>query len=329
VRTHYQDADIAGSLRGRGLDVRPLPEAREATPQALQAAVTGRRGLLFRGLVTGWPAMAEWSPEQLVARHGGTQVTALTNLPDTGVLFPKDQKSYEWTGPFADFVGAMLAASPKAPCYLAYKRAAEIFPATDYDFAGLLGDFNVDTDSRAWIGSAGTRSMFHSDVKDNVFAQVCGEKHITLMSWADSRAAYPFPDNIVNSQLDLADLDLERHPRLRGAVLYTGTLRPGDLLFMPRGWWHDIRSLTPSISVNHWFGEPLGLREYLPLIRGLGARCWWATARDFVRSGVLNRPEKSNFFFSPPSTGRRLFDALRWGNFSRANDPTRQHSTKE
>ncbi len=149
-----------------------------------------------------------------------------------------------------------------------------------------------------------------------------GEKHVVLVPWEHSLAAYPFPDNIVNSRVDLADLDLDRFPRLRSAVLLASTVQPGDVLFIPRGCWHDLRSRTPSISLNHWFGPPMQARDYLMLLARLGPRCWAETARDFVRHGVLGRQERTLFFFSPPSTGRRLYDAIRWGDFSRENDPS-------
>lgn len=319
---HCPHADVTGSLRARGLDVRPIPEADGATPLGLRAAVRDGRAVLCRGLVSHWPALTKWKPQQLAADHGDSVVRALMQLPASGVLFPADQQHYERTLPFAEFLKAMLSAAPDAPCYLAYKRAHEIFPSTDYDFASLLGDLDTDSDTRAWIGSAGTRSMLHSDLKDNLFVQVWGTKHVVLLPWRDSRSAYPFPDNVVNSQIDLADVDLERYPRMARAALYAGTVHPGDLLFIPRGWWHDLRASTPSVSLNHWFGAPLGLRDYLGLIGGLGPRCWAAVVRDFVRVGVLAKPEFTSFFFSPPSTGKRLFDALRWGNFSRDNDPS-------
>lgn len=318
----YDGADVARPLSALGLTVHPFDELAQPTADALRAAVPARRAVLLRGLVANWPALTAWTPTQLVARHGSTLVTPLMGLPGSGILFPQDQRRYERTLPLAEFIEAMLTASPQTPSYLAYTRAQDIFPATDYDYSSLLGGLDTEPDTRAWIGSAGTRSMLHSDLKDNIFCQIWGSKHVVLIPWSDSQAIYPFPDNIVNSQLDLAEVDLRRHPRLCEATLYAGTLEPGDVLFIPRGWWHDIRSQTPSVSLNHWFGLPLGLREYLPLIARLGPRCWWATLRDFVRSGLLSRPETVSFFFSPPSTGRRLFDAVRSGNFSRGNDPT-------
>jgi hypothetical protein len=315
-------AGLIRSLTEAGLDVRPIPQAAESTSAGLRRAVARRRGpALFPGLADGWPARTAWAPENLTRTHGHKPVTALMGLPASGVLLPREQRDYERTLPFADFIDSMLTASAVAPCYLAYTRADGLFPATDYDFSGLTEKYAHSTDTRVWIGSAGTRSALHSDLKDNLFCQISGEKLVVLLPWEYSDAAYPFPDNIVNSQIDFADLDLDRFPRLREAVLYAGIVRPGDILFMPRGTWHDVSSLTPSVSVNHWFGPPLEVRRYAALLMRFGPRYWAATAKDFLIHGVLRRPERTVFFFSPPSTGKRLYDLLRWGDFSRDNDP--------
>lgn len=318
----HMAGDLGTELTALGLRVQPIPTAGASTAEALREAIASHVGpVLLRGLADGWPARHAWSPRRLACDHGEAQVTALMGLPSSGVLYAEDQRNYERILPLADFITSMLSATADAPCYLAYQRVAEIFPPGDYDFASLLGPFDVESDTRVWMGSRGTRSMLHSDLKDNLFCQVWGQKHVVLLPWANSRSAYPFPDNVVNSQLDLASLDLRRHPKLLDTVLYSDVVRPGDVLYIPRGWWHDIRSTTPSVSLNHWFGPPLEFRDYAGLLLQLGPRCWWATARDFVWNGFLQRPQERRFFFSPPSTGKRVFDAIRWGNFSRDNDP--------
>jgi Cupin-like domain len=325
--SEYDDAEgdeLARALRAIGLSVAPIPEGVPPTASKVREAIAKRRGpLLFRGIVNHWPAISAWTPENLVQRQGQKAVTALMDLPARGTLFPNEQQSYERTLPLSAFVERMLTTAPEAPCYLAYTRVDELFPATDYDFSELTGGARDGTDTRAWIGSAGTRSMLHSDLKDNFFSQIWGEKHVVLLPWEHSRAAYPFPNNIVNSRIDLAELDLARFPRLKDVTLYAGTVRPGDMVFIPRGCWHDMRSRTPSVSLNHWFGPPLTIRDYMALVLRLGPRFWVATARDFVLDGVLRRPGRTNFFFSPPSTGKRLYDRLRWGDFSRENDPAK------
>jgi cupin-like protein len=314
------DREVA--LRRAGLNVQPVPRIEDPTAEKLRRVVADGRGpMLFAGLVDDWPARAAWTPEHLAATNRHKTVTALMDLPSEGVLFPEDQLSFQRTLTFPEFLDRMLTAGPEAPCYLAYTRGQELLPPGDYDFDRLLGSHGQGTDTRVWLGSAGTRSMLHSDLKDNLFCQIWGEKHVVLLPWEHSLAAYPFPDNIVNSRVDLAHVDLGQFPRLRRTVLYSAVVRPGDVVFIPRGVWHDFRSLTPSISLNHWFGPRLTARDYLGLVVRMGPRCWAATARDFVVHGLLRRREPTFFFFSPPSTGKRFYDALRWGNFSRTNDP--------
>jgi hypothetical protein len=318
--TVVEKQDVEEHLRNVGLDVRPLPRRPDATLTSLRHCVTGRSGpALFQGLMDAWPARTTWTPELFAATRGEQVVTALMNLPCTETLLPQDQKNYQRTLRFSEFLEHMLVATPEAPCYLAYTRADELLPSSDYDFEGLLDRSGGDT--RVWIGSAGTRSMLHSDLKDNLFCQIWGHKRVVLIPWEHSRCVYPFPNNLVNSQIDLATVETDRFPRLRSAVLYAGTLAPGDLLYIPRGCWHDIRSLGPSISMNHWFGDGLGFRDYAALLARLGPEHWLAAAVDFVRHGVLGRAEPTLFLFSPPSTGRRLYDALRRTGFSGANDP--------
>jgi Cupin-like domain len=279
--------------------------------------------MLFSGLAHAWPACSAWQPDQLRATYGHHEVTALMDLPAEGVLYPQDQNLYERTLPFAEFIDAMMDTSPASPCYLAYKRAEGFLDISACEFGALLGPADSHGhDTRVWIGSAGTRSMLHSDLKDNLFCQVSGEKIVTLLPWRDSMAAYPFRDNLVNSQIDVANPDVVRFPRLRSVTWYSSVVRPGDIIYIPRGCWHDIRSLTPSVSVNHWFGSGRSTAEYLRLLARLGPKYWCQTALDFLVHGILRRGEETRFFFSPPSTGKRLYDSMQAGSFSSDNDPS-------
>ncbi|KAH7135874.1 hypothetical protein B0J11DRAFT_426203 [Dendryphion nanum] len=44
-----------------------------------------------------------------------------------------------------------------------------------------------------------------------------------------------------------------QHPGFRTSPYIEGVLGPGDCLYIPPGWWHYVRSLTPSFSVSFWF----------------------------------------------------------------------------
>lgn len=55
------------------------------------------------------------------------------------------------------------------------------------------------------------------------------------------------------SAVDVEHPDLAAHPAFAGAHHYDAVLGPGDCLYIPKGWWHYLRALTTSWSVNFWF----------------------------------------------------------------------------
>ncbi len=54
-------------------------------------------------------------------------------------------------------------------------------------------------------------------------------------------------------QVDLDAPDLARFPDAAGLPFADCLLRPGQLLFIPRGWWHYVRAATISFSVSFWW----------------------------------------------------------------------------
>ncbi|WP_332368962.1 cupin-like domain-containing protein [Spirosoma telluris] len=60
----------------------------------------------------------------------------------------------------------------------------------------------------------------------------------------------PTPGNTWVSQVnDIWNPDLEKYPLFAKATPVSFVVGPGETLFIPCGWWHTARSLTPTISV--------------------------------------------------------------------------------
>mmetsp|Transcript_33877 Transcript_33877/g.86603 ORF Transcript_33877/g.86603 Transcript_33877/m.86603 type:complete len:378 (+) Transcript_33877:1-1134(+) len=112
----------------------------------------------------------------------------------------------------------------------------------------------------AWMGTRGTVTHLHTDEHDNLLAQVAGVKYLRLAAPENREAltASPHPRATPGNPLNwFSPVDAEApdaaHPAAGGVAWREVTLGPGDLLFIPRGWWHYVRALSTSISVNFWF----------------------------------------------------------------------------
>ncbi|XP_078621175.1 tRNA wybutosine-synthesizing protein 5-like isoform X1 [Branchiostoma floridae x Branchiostoma japonicum] len=98
------------------------------------------------------------------------------------------------------------------------------------------------------IGSPGVQLWTHYDIMDNLLIQVSGRKRVVLFSPRDATHLYLTGDK--SAVLDLENPDLERFPQFSQARPYTCTLQPGDILFLPALWFHNVVSLDFGVAVN-------------------------------------------------------------------------------
>ena len=117
---------------------------------------------------------------------------------------------------------------------------------------------------RYWLGPAGTVTPLHCDYDDNLFAQIWGSKRIFLAPPHHDEFLYPREANAIlfGSPFDPEAPDYERYPLARQAALIEVLVEAGDMLYVPAGWYHQVRALTFSLSSNRWArAVPLALRD--------------------------------------------------------------------
>jgi len=117
---------------------------------------------------------------------------------------------------------------------------------------------------RFWLGPAGTITPLHCDYDDNIFAQLRGTKRIMLAPPHHDAYLYVREANPVlfGSPVDAEAPDFERYPLARQATLIEVIVKPGDMLYVPAGWYHQVHALAFSLSCNRWArGVPFALRS--------------------------------------------------------------------
>jgi hypothetical protein len=56
--------------------------------------------------------------------------------------------------------------------------------------------------------------------------------------------------------VDISNPDFAKYPLFADAIGEECTLEPGEMLFIPVFYWHQVTSLDNSISCNTFYGDP-------------------------------------------------------------------------
>ena len=66
-----------------------------------------------------------------------------------------------------------------------------------------------------------------------------------------SKYMYKVPHALISREdIDFDDPDYEKFPALKNAEGYITNLKHGEMLYMPEGYWHYMKYLTPGFSMS-------------------------------------------------------------------------------
>lgn len=255
---------------------------------------------VIRRLAAKWPATATWSFEYL-ARLAGQRVVRLVagNRERCATAFVQ--------APLADYFRRLHQgheASPHGPAlYLKEFDLLREWPALKADVRphGLFPRHSI-VSSSAWIGPAGAQTGLHHDYLDNLAVLLRGRKRFFLArpGTVESLGAVSrkFDRWACLSCLGINELAYRGLPP---GSLYVVDLEPGDALYVPQGWWHEVVNLEPSIFLSGFFGSyprvlftwaATGLRQFVHDVQAsLGPTV--CTCHPQSRSEPQSRPHPS------------------------------------
>ena len=228
--------------------------------------------VVMRGLVGGWPAVhaatrsAEEFRDYLLRFDNGGQMDAFVGEPKIAgkYYYADDLKGFNFERRlmrFAEALNAILATrgrSGEPTMYVGSIPVNEYLPG--FAAQNVLQVLPAHVAPRIWLGHASNVSA-HFDAFDNVACVVAGARRFTLYPPEAIEGLYvgPLDNTMAGQPVSLAasaPLDDGKYPlfrEIRERAL-RAELRPGDGIYIPKLWWHQIES-TASFNglVNYWW----------------------------------------------------------------------------
>ncbi|MBN3951423.1 MAG: cupin-like domain-containing protein [Nostoc sp. NMS7] len=124
-----------------------------------------------------------------------------------------------------------------------------------------------------FIGSSKSITPLHFDclLTNNIFFQIVGRKQFTLLQPEDAK--YCYRQGWRWFLIDPEKPDFNKYPQYKYARPIKFIVNPGDILYMPPGTLHHVRSLDTSISFNiDWHTEKSVLDALAASMRGMPAK---------------------------------------------------------
>jgi hypothetical protein len=209
---------------------------------------------LMSGVVKRWPLCA-LTPQDMRERFGEVPVRARVG-DYVATAFAPDRAMQDMS--LAAYLDISAAPASGLPPYVGNLELRELNGMCHWP-----AYFDKMGPPRFWLGPARTVTPLHCDYDDNIFAQIWGTKRIFLAPPHHDDFLYTREANPVlfGSPFDPEAPDYDAFPLARQAAIVEVMVEPGDMLYVPAGWYHQVRALTFSLSSNRWArGMPLALQ---------------------------------------------------------------------
>ena len=239
--------------------------------------IAADRPVILKGLVRDWPLVQRGleSPAAAAAAlkrfYNGRPVVCFTAPPEingqfaynedlTGMNFSVSREKLD------DCLERILShlGEPDAPCIYVGSTDLDLFLPGLREENGLALNHPMFADAQllvsAWIGERST-ARAHYDISYNIACCVVGRRRFTLFPPEQIENLYPgplepTPGGQVVTMADIHNPDFKRFPRLREALAAAQPIEmePGDALYYPSLWWHQVDALADfNIMINYWW----------------------------------------------------------------------------
>ena len=208
-----------------------------------------QKPVVIERCIEDWPAFSKWNLEYIKAVAGNKIVPLYDDRPvDYKDGFNQPHASMK----MSDYVDLLKKEPTKFRIFLwnILKEVPQLQGDFRYPDFGLRLMKNLPM---LFFGGRDSYTFMHYDIDlANIFHfHFEGEKQCILFDQKQNNHLYKVPYSLITREdIDFANPDFKKWPALKHAKGYVANLKHGEVLYMPEGWWHYMRYITPGFSMS-------------------------------------------------------------------------------
>lgn len=208
-----------------------------------------QKPVVIERFIEDWPAYSKWSLDYVKEVAGDKEVPLYDDRPvkhDEGFNEPHAKMK------MSDYVDLLKSGPTKYRIFLwnILKEVPELQKDFSYPDFGLRLMKGLPM---LFFGGEDSHTFMHYDIDlANIFHfHFEGKKQCILFSQDETKFLYKIPHSLITREdIDFADPDLDKWPALQHAKGHITHLEHGNVLYIPEGYWHHMKYITPGFSMS-------------------------------------------------------------------------------
>ena len=208
-----------------------------------------QKPVVIERFIDDWPAYTKWSLEYMKEVAGDKIVPLYDDRP---VDYKDGFNQPHATMKMSEYVDLLKKEPTKFRIFL-WNILKEV-PVLQKDFS--FPDFGLRLMKglpMLFFGGKDSYTFMHYDIDfANIFHfHFEGKKQCILFDQQQNKYLYKIPNSLITREdIHFSNPDIKKWPALKNAKGYITHLEHGNTLYMPEGYWHYMRYITPGFSMS-------------------------------------------------------------------------------
>jgi len=232
------------------LNLEHIPRVKTLTKEAfIRDYFKPQKPVVIERFIEDWPAYSKWNLAYIKEVAGDKVVPLYDDRPvkhDEGFNEPHAKMK------MADYVDLLKKEPTKFRIFL-WNVLKEV-PVLQKDFSyPNFGIKLMKSLPMLFFGGSNSHTFMHYDIDlANIFHfHFEGKKECILFSQNETKYLYKIPHSlIVREDIDFSNPDFDKWPALKKAKGHYAKLEHGNVLYIPEGYWHYMKYITPGFSMS-------------------------------------------------------------------------------